>query len=590
MLTPQTKKIGPLRRLLTLFWQRRKKEALFLIGLCVISTALTIGAPFVTQKLVDTLVNFFKNGGTIPTLTFALSVAGILLLTVLQRLADSTYGYNLFKAVTSFEDIIRDQSIKKYLELHALFHHSVSSGQIMSRMERGATAVYVILNDLIGDNFGPSFLLLAGITVSIALKDWVIALVVLAPLPIYLIAIRRMANKIYEIEKQANEEYEIASKVAYDVAGNVHTVKKFSQERVESLSIATQMEQFRKTQYSGERLWKVLDNIQTLIGATGRVAVIILAGYYVFIGKHSVGEFVLFVTLQNMAYTPIWKLSLVFPRLRRNLTRVERLFNVLDEQVHIVDAPNAPELKPLADTIEFRGVSFSYHNDNRWSLKNLNISVPAGTTVALVGRSGSGKTTFINLLLRSFDPQEGGIFVDGVDIRTITQKSLRDQIAVVPQDVDLFSRSIRENIAYGQPDANHQLIEQAAKTALAHDFIVKTEQSYDTVVGERGIKLSGGERQRIGIARAVLRDPKILILDEATSHLDSESEKLITKATDALIKNRTTVIIAHRLSTILKADMILVFNQGVVEAAGTHQELLKKSKTYKKLYELQFEQ
>ena len=219
----------------------------------------------------------------------------------------------------------------------------------------------------------------------------------------------------------------------------------------------------------------------------------------------------------------------------------------------------------------------------------MNVSVPAGTTIALVGRSGSGKTTFINLLLRSYDPQKGGIFIDGKDIRDVTQESLRGQIAVVPQEVDLFSRTVAENIAYGRGDAKPEEIENAAKTALAHDFILKLEDGYQTVVGERGIKLSGGERQRIGIARAVLRDPRILILDEATSHLDTESERLITTATDALIKNRTSFIIAHRLSTVIHADTILVFNNGAIEAMGTHAELLEKSPTYARLHALQFE-
>ena len=207
-----------------------------------------------------------------------------------------------------------------------------------------------------------------------------------------------------------------------------------------------------------------------------------------------------------------------------------------------------------------------------------------------MGRSGSGKTTFINLLLRSFDPDEGTVLIDGRDLRDVTRESLLSQVAVVPQEVDLFSRSIFENIAYGKPEVTREQVMQAAKTALAHDFIMNTEQGYDTVVGERGIKLSGGERQRVGIARALLRDPQILILDEATSHLDTESEQLIAQATDALIKDRTTIIIAHRLSTILKADKILVFKRGEIEAAGTHEELLKISPTYQRLYSLQFAQ
>jgi ABC-type multidrug transport system fused ATPase/permease subunit len=264
------------------------------------------------------------------------------------------------------------------------------------------------------------------------------------------------------------------------------------------------------------------------------------------------------------------------------------MFTILDEPITVTDKPNAPTLAPLSREIEFKNVSFAYRASGEPALAGINLKIPAGHTFALVGRSGSGKTTFINLLLRSFDPQSGAILIDGTDIRDITQESLRRQIAVVPQEVDLFSRTVAENIAYGHPEMTRKQIEAAAKTALAHDFILKLEKGYDTVVGERGIKLSGGERQRIGIARAVLRDPKILILDEATSHLDTESEQLISRATDALIKNRTSFIIAHRFSTILRADQIVVFKDSKIEAIGTHQELLKKSPTYKKLYSLQF--
>jgi ABC-type multidrug transport system fused ATPase/permease subunit len=214
--------------------------------------------------------------------------------------------------------------------------------------------------------------------------------------------------------------------------------------------------------------------------------------------------------------------------------------------------------------------------------------IPAKSIVALVGRSGSGKTTFINLLLRSFDVDEGAILIDGTNIRDATQESLRRQIAVVPQEVDLFSRSIAENIAYGTEDARRENIIEAAKSALAHDFIMKTEKEYETIVGERGIKLSGGERQRVGIARAIFKNPRILILDEATSHLDTESERLIQAATENLMRDRTTIIIAHRLSTIMRADKILVFAKGELEAEGTHKELLTKSPTYRRLHEMQF--
>ncbi len=320
------------------------------------------------------------------------------------------------------------------------------------------------------------------------------------------------------------------------------------------------------------------------------VAVLGLSAWFVLQGTATIGQFVLYVTLQNMAYQPLSNIGSLFTRLRRNMTRVDRVFAVLDEPLSVIDAPNATILPLLQKQIEFKNVSFSYQSDNQYALKDINVIIPAGTTCALVGRSGSGKTTFINLLLRSYDADKGEILIDGTDIKTVTQASLRSQIAVVPQEVDLFSRTVTDNIAYGQTNVTKEKIQNAAKTALAHEFILKLEDGYDTVVGERGIKLSGGERQRIGIARAVLRDPKILILDEATSHLDTESEQIITRATDALVENRTSLIIAHRLSTVIHADKILVFNEGKIEAMGTHTELLHSSETYARLHSLQFEE
>ena len=499
--------------------------------------------------------------------------------------------------VTNIEDYMRNLAFKKYLELQALFHHGSSSGQIIGRIERGGVSVYAILNDILGQSMLPPLIVFIGTFFALLYQNVWIALAVLIPFPIYFLVTKNISNKIYEIEKQVNEAFEEVSKEGYDVAGNVLTVKKFSQEKAETLNQKNLMFQAREVQYEGERLWGVIENVQTVVTTTSRVAVLSLSAWLVLSGQATIGQFVLYITLQNMAYQPLSQLSVIFPRLRRNTTRLERLFTILDEPVLINDNKDAIILPPLEKQIEFKNVSFGYRKNNpevdekdeaNWALKNINLVIPAGKTIALVGRSGSGKTTFINLLLRSFDPQNGKILFDGMDIRNVTQESLRAQIAVVPQEVDLFSRTVSENISYGKPVVTKDQIKKAAETALAHDFILKLENKYDTVVGERGIKLSGGERQRIGIARAVLRDPKILILDEATSHLDTESEQLIARATDALIKNRTSIIIAHRFSTILQADLIVVFKDSQIEMAGTHRELLKKSPTYKKLYSLQF--
>ena len=592
----QNKKTSPTLRLLSLL-KDRKLSVVFLLILLIFAQGLNIIVPFISKILIDALTNYLKIGGVLPWTTLIYCAFGILITTVISSVLQSSYNYRLFKMVTNIEDYMRNLAFKKYLELQALFHHGSSSGQIIGRIERGGVSVYAILNDILGQSMLPPLIVFIGTFFALLYQNVWIALAVLIPFPIYFLVTKNISNKIYEIEKQVNEAFEEVSKEGYDVAGNVLTVKKFSQEKAETLNQKNLMFQAREVQYEGERLWGVIENVQTVVTTTSRVAVLSLSAWLVLSGQATIGQFVLYITLQNMAYQPLSQLSVIFPRLRRNTTRLERLFTILDEPVLINDNKDAIILPPLEKQIEFKNVSFGYRKNNpevdekdeaNWALKNINLVIPAGKTIALVGRSGSGKTTFINLLLRSFDPQNGKILFDGMDIRNVTQESLRAQIAVVPQEVDLFSRTVSENISYGKPVVTKDQIKKAAETALAHDFILKLENKYDTVVGERGIKLSGGERQRIGIARAVLRDPKILILDEATSHLDTESEQLIARATDALIKNRTSIIIAHRFSTILQADLIVVFKDSQIEMAGTHRELLKKSPTYKKLYSLQF--
>lgn len=566
----------------------QRKTVTILVVLVAFGTALDIAVPVISQRLIDALISFFTAGGPVPTSTILLAAAGIFFATLVGRIVSSVYNYRLFTAVTKTEDALRHRAFEKYLTLHTLFHHESPSGQIIGRLERGAVAVYIILYDIFGHNLLSPLLMFVGVLIALAVKSPLMALVVFLPLPIYLLATRRLSNRIYKIERKSNRQFEAVMKESYDVASNVHTVKKFSQERAEIQQQRQLQSRARSTQYRAERLWGLLQGSQTAIAVFGRISVILLGGYFVITGRSTVGEFVLFLMLQGMAYQPLGQLAYTFPRLRRNITRVERLFAILDEPIRVADKPGAQLLPPLARTITFRHVWFRYASKKTWTLKDINLSIPANTTVALVGRSGSGKSTFINLLLRSFDPDRGAILIDGIDIRDVTQKSLRRQIAVVPQEVDLFSRTIAQNISYGRRRASRTRVEEAARMALAHDFIMRTEKGYRTLVGERGIKLSGGERQRIGIARAILRNPRILILDEATSHLDTESERLIQKATSALIKNRTSFIIAHRLSTVLHAALILVFNNGAIEAMGTHAQLLRRSPTYRRLYNLQF--
>lgn len=566
---------------------RSKKIVIFLLFLMLFAASFDVIVPFIVQNLIDGLVGAFSNKQILPLSSIILSACAIFLATILGNLLNALYDYRLFTFVTKLEDELRFMAYQKYLSLHALYHHEVNSGQIIGRIDRGAGGVYEILRDIIGKFIlQPAFTLLviAGV---LFWKDPMIAILVIAPLPIFILIVVPLANRIYLKEKKAHDIFENFNREEYDVAANVMTVKNFAQEDRETAKQKVMRAAGREFQYEAERYWKVSELLQAAVSTLGRVAVVVTAGYFTVTGRATVGEFVLYVSLQSMAYQPLWMLSVLFAILRRTLARAERLFLVLDEKPLITDKSDAKETLQIRHSIEFNNVSFAYRTE-REVLSEISVRIPVGKMTALVGRSGSGKSTFVNLLLRTFDPQSGAINIDGVDLRDVMQKSLRGLMAIVSQEVELFSRTIAENIAYGVPDASLQEIERAAELAFAHDFIMKTTDGYQTMVGERGIKLSGGERQRIGIARAILRDPKILIMDEATSHLDTESERLVQKATEHLAEGRTTIVIAHRLSTILHADQILVFDKGKIVGKGKHEELLNSSEIYGRLYRLQF--
>jgi len=496
----------------------------------------------------------------------------------------SVYNYKLFKTVTSTEDQVKSDAFENFLRSDMEALSTTNSGQVMGRLDRGAQAIYIILLEILGQNLVPPLIIFTGVFSALLFKNWIIALVVFLPLPAYMLIVGRFLAPMHDLEQEVNAGFERVGKEYYDIASNVPTVKKFCQETREANLQRELLSKSRIPQYKAERKWAVIENIQSLIATAGRVSVIGLGGYFVLKSRCTVGEYVLFIALQDMLFGPMGQLSILLPKLRRNLARAQGLFEVLDRKHTVTDSPGAVTLPRLRGRVEFRNLSFRYPGAERWTLRNVDFSVPAGATIALIGRSGTGKTTLMNLLLRCYDPQQGSICIDGVDIRDATQESLRNQIAVVPQEVDLFSRTIAENISYGSAHATSDQIADAARTALAHDFIGRSEEGYRTVVGERGMRLSGGERQRIGIARAILRNPEILLLDEATSHLDTESEHLIQFAMQRVARGRTSFIIAHRLSTVRHADLVVVFTEGGIEAVGTHRELMQSSPTYAKLH------
>lgn len=576
---------SPLGRVLLLLKQSRA-TGLFLLTLILFTSTLDITVPFITQHLIDGIVQSVNGARKLQLSLLFIALAGIFASVATTRVLRSVYNYKLFKTIAALEDRIKSAAFENFLKLDMAAHTKANSGQVIGILDRGATAVFIILFEILGQNLVPPLIVFTGIFFSLLFKNVWIAVTVFTPLPLYLLIVGRFSAPMHELEQVVNRGFETVSKECYDVAGNVATVKKFSQEDSESALQRELLAKARLPQFRSERNWAVIENAQTLIATLGRVIVIGLGGYFVLSRRCTVGEYVLFIALQDMLFQPMAQLSILVPKLRRNLARAQGLFEVLDQKSALADTGNARELQPLKGSVEFRNVWFRYEASDFWALRNVSFTVPVGSTVALIGRSGTGKSTLVNLLMRCYDPQHGAILIDGVDIRTATQESLRRQIAVVPQEVDLFSRTIAENIAYGSPGSSAEQIEEAAHLALADKFIKRSEDGYSTMVGERGLRLSGGERQRIGIARAILRNPQILVLDEATSHLDTESEHLIQGAMERVASGRTCFIIAHRLSTVRHADIVVVFGADGVEAVGRHADLWEESPTYRRLHEL----
>ena len=557
-----------------------------LAGLITIAASLDLAVPFLTQGIIDRILRALKLPGTGSVYMLVAAAAGIFVATASTRLLRSFYNYRLFCTVANIEDEVKNAAFTNFLYLDTAYHGSVNTGEIVGALDRGATAIMVVLYEIFGQNLVPPLLIVIGGLTALLLKNPWIALMVFLPLPVYLLAANRLSGRMQERELEVSQAFETVSKESYDIASNSRIVKKFARERHEARTQMSLLGKARNSQFGGERLWAVIENVQSCISTAGRVGVIAFGGYLVLSRKCTVGDYVLFIALQDMVYGPISQLAIILPKLRRNLTRVEKLFEILEAGRSVCNAPGAQALPARDHSVEFRNLSFQYGSNERWTLKDVNFTVPTGSTVALIGASGSGKSTLMSLMQRLYDPQEGSIQIDGQDIRNVTQESLREQIAVVPQEVELFSRTILENIGYGLDGITPAEVERAARMAQAHEFILRCEQGYDTEVGERGFKLSGGERQRIGIARAIVRDPKILILDEATSHLDNESERLIQVAMEKVTEGRTCFIIAHRLSTVRKADMVVVFSEGGIEAVGTHEELWNTSETYRNLHGL----
>ncbi|MBC8550333.1 MAG: ABC transporter ATP-binding protein [Candidatus Brocadiales bacterium] len=417
--------------------------------------------------------------------------------------------------------------------------------------------------------------------------DWQLTSIVLFVCPLISLCTYNFGKRIRKIFRSLRQKTGDLNALIQDNISGIRVIASFAKEPEE-------LERFKQKNYENYflhvrilRLVHTLRPAVDLITEVGSVVVICFGGYKVLQGQLSAGTFVIFFPYLQKMYGPITGVTRFYNQIQRAIASTERVFEVLDTPSELKDAPDAVDLPKVRGTVEFRNVHFMYNQDHQ-ILSDINIKALPGQMIAFVGPSGSGKTTLTNLIPRFYDPNKGDIFIDDYNIKDVKLQSLRKQMAMVLQETFLFNDTVKVNIAYARSDASDAEIEAAARAANAHEFIVELDNRYDSLIGERGVKLSGGQRQRIAIARAILANPRILILDEATSSVDTETEQLIQNAIYRLVKNRTTFVIAHRLSTILHADLIVVLENGRIVETGHHQELLDNGGLYKKLFEMQF--
>jgi subfamily B ATP-binding cassette protein MsbA len=462
-----------------------------------------------------------------------------------------------------------------------------TTGSLMSHITTDVEKIQSAVAEMAGDVLKEGLTVL-GLLVILFVQDWRLALVAFFGMPLAFYPLVRLGKRLRSSSETSLRRWRDITEILQETISGFRIVKAFAMEPFE-------IERFRRGAsrllHVNLRITRTTAFLPPLMEAVGGMALVCALFYGSYEIRHDMltpGRFVSFLTALFLMYTPIKRLSQVNATLQGALAAGSRIFAVLDTHQEIAEQPSAPALARMARQIEYRDVGFRYADGDGVVLKRVAFTARAGEVVAIVGTSGAGKTTLVNLLPRFYDVSEGAILIDGVDVRGSSLRSLREQIGLVTQETVLFNDSVRANIAYGLADVDEARIESAARAALAHDFILDLPRRYDTVIGERGSRLSGGQRQRIAIARAILKDPPILILDEATSALDAESERLVQQALANLIKGRTTLVIAHRLATVRNADRIIVLDGGEIRETGTHDELLRTGRIYSRLHELQF--
>ena len=533
------------------------------------------------KPLLDEI--FFNKDRTMLMLV-PLAIMGIFLV---KGLFYYTYNYLLEKVGQS---VIRDLRNILYTHIQSLplsFFQKKPTGELISRIISDVAliqgAVSGVLVGILKDTCQVFFLI--GV---IFYQNWRMATISMILLPLVVYPIINFGRRHRRLSRSSQQTTAQVSNILYETIIGTRIVKAFGMEKYEIGRFAETLDKLFRIVMRNTRINAISHPLMELLGGVGISLVVWYGGSQVLQGKSTPGTFFSFLTALIMIYEPIKGVSKINNTLQQGIAAAERVFDILDIESEVVEKKDAVELPPVKDIIEFKDIRFQYE-ENAEILKGINLRVKTGEVLAIVGSSGGGKTTLVNLIPRFYDVTSGSLTIDGKDIRNVTLKSLRSQIGMVTQQTILFNDTVRNNIAYGSTEAKMEQVREAARAAHALNFIQHLPKGFDTIIGESGARLSGGERQRISIARAILRNAPILILDEATSSLDTESEREVQQAIENLVQSRTTFVIAHRLSTIRNADRIIVVQEGMIVEEGTHETLLPLGGVYKKLYDMQFQ-